>query len=280
MKETTIYAPTFHTLLGILVLIVFFAAGGAKAAQTEDAEAKAVDDEVNWLFVMNAKSGSFDGKTLTLHNVPPVLMFSDRPYRIWGHMDLDELIEAVSKGPGSFAEDPPNAVISTFGGELPTSATVVVFAPTVKGNKISFPVDVLEGEIPKTFKGVSMFIDHWSHHGGHGGSHGHGHRHGHSHWHPHVGAFVVGAAIGSAASHSSSYANTVVVQQPAIVVQQPSYYYQASPAPAPTPTPKTAAAPAAKSPQATLEELHSMYTKGLITESDYDTKKAAILKQM
>jgi len=268
MKEATIDAPSLRVLFGILVLIAFFAVGGAKAAQTEDAEAKAVDDEVNWLFVMNAKSGSFDGKTLTLHKVPPVLMFADRPYRMWGHMDLDGLIKAVSKGPGSFAEDPPNAVISTFGGELPTSATVVVFAPTVEGDKISFPVDVLEGEIPETFKGVSMFIDAWAHHGGHGG---HRHRHGHPHWHPHVGALVVGAAIGSAAAHSSSSTTTVVVQQPA-------YYYQASPAPAPAP--KAAAAPAAKDPQATLEELHSMYKKGLITESDYDTKKAAILKQM
>jgi len=272
MKETTMHAPTFHMLLGILVLTVFFTVGGAKAAQTEDAEAKAVDDEVNWLFVMNAKSGTFDGKTLTLHNVPPVLMFSDRPYRIWGHMDLDQLIEAVSKGPDSFAEDPPNAVISTFGGELPTSATIVVFAPTVKGDKISFPVDVLEGEISKTFKGVTMFIDSWAHRGGHGG-HGHHHRHGHAHWHPHVGALVVGAAVGSAASHSSSQTNTVVVQQPA-------YYYQATPPPpAPAPAPQ-AAAPAAKSPEDTLEELHGMYKKGLITESDYDTKKAAILKQM
>jgi hypothetical protein len=279
MKEATINTPSFRALFGILVLIVFSAVGGANAAQTEDAVAKAVDDEVNWLFVMNAKSGSFDGKTLTLHKVPPVLMFADRPYRMWGHMDLDGLIKAVSKGPGSFAEDPPNAVISTFGGELPTSATVVVFAPTVEGDKISFPVDVLEGEIPETFKGVSMFIDAWAHHGGHGG-HGHGHRHGHAHWHPHVGALVVGAAIGSAAAHSSSSTNTVVVQQPAVVVQQPSYYYQASPPPAPAPAPKAAAAPAAKNPQATLEELHNMYTKGLITESDYDTKKAAILKQM
>ena len=177
----------------------------------------------------------------------------------------------MSKGPGSFAEDPPNAVISTFGGELPTEATVVVFAPIVKVDKISFPVDVLEGEIPKVFKGVTMFIDSWAHHG-HGGVHGHGHRHGHPHWHPHVGAFVVGAAIGSAASRSSSRTTTVVVQQPA-------YYYQATPAPAPAPAPK-AAAPAAKSPEATLEELHGMYKKGLITESDYDTKKAELLKEM
>ncbi len=90
MKETTIYAPSFRMLLGILVLTVFFAVDGAKAAQTEDAETKAVDDEVNWLFAMNATSGFFDGKTLTLHNVPPVLMFADRRYRIWGHMDLIE----------------------------------------------------------------------------------------------------------------------------------------------------------------------------------------------
>ena len=44
MKETTIYAPTFHMLLGILVLIVFFTVGGAKAAQTEDAEANVAAD--------------------------------------------------------------------------------------------------------------------------------------------------------------------------------------------------------------------------------------------
>ena len=162
MKEATIDAPSFRISFGILVLIAFFAVGGAKAAQTEDAEAKAVDDEVNWLFVMNARSGSFDGKILILRDVPPTLMFSDRPFRIWGHMSTPELIDAVSKGPNSFTKDPPNAVLSTLGGDVPMSATVVLHKPTVKGDSLSFPVEVLEGDIPKQFAGASLFKEDYS----------------------------------------------------------------------------------------------------------------------
>jgi hypothetical protein len=217
------------------------------------------DQEVNWLFVMTATSGSFDGKTITLHNVPPTLIFSDRPYRIFGHMDTAKLIKEVSTGPNSFAEDPPNAVLSTFGGELPTTATVVLYKPTLTGNTLSFPVKVSEGNIPNKFEGATLFIDHYHHHG---------HRHGHPHWHPHVGALVVGAAVGSAV-HRASEPKTVVVQQPA-------YYYQATPPP-PPPAPDK---PSPKSPESRLEDLKSMYDKGLITKSDYDQKKKQILDQM
>ena len=254
MKEATIDAPSFRISFGILVLIAFFAVGGAKAAQTEDAEAKAVDDEVNWLFVMNAKSGSFNGKTLTLHKVPPVLMFADRPYRMWGHMDLDGLIKAVSTGPDSFAENPPNAVISTFGGDVPVSATVVLHKPTAEGDSLSFPVEVLEGDIPKEFASASLFIDHW---------------------HPHVGAFVVGAAVGSSIAHSR-HTDTVVVTQP-------TYYYQASPPPPPPPPPPpahTASTQSSKTPEARLGELKGMLDKGLISKDEYDKKKTEILQQM
>ena len=202
---------------------------------------------------MNARSGSFDGKILTLHDVPPTLMFSDRPFRIWGHMSTPELIDAVSKGPNSFAEDPPNAVLSTLGGDVPLSATVVLHKPTVKGDSLSFPVDVLEGKIPKAFAGASLFIDHW---------------------HPHVGAFVVGAAVGSSVAHSR-HTDTVVVTQP-------TYYYQASPPPPPPPPPPahTASTPSSKTAEARLEELKGMLDKGLISKDEYDKKKTEILQQM
>jgi hypothetical protein len=260
MKQKSNYQFHHWVLLATLVVLAAYNTNAAKAADTGTAGTQQVDQEVNWLFVMTATSGSFDGNTLTLHNVPPTLMFSDRPYRLFGHMDTPKLITAVSTGPDSFAKDPPNAVLSTFGGKLPTSATVVLYKPTLKGNTLSFPVKVSEGNIPEKFEGASLFIDHWHHHG---------HHHGHPHWHPHVGAFVVGAAVGSAVTHArASQPNTVVVQQPA-------YYYQATP-----PPPPAAATPAAKSTESKLEELKGMYDKGLITESEYNEKRKQILKQM
>ena len=66
---------------------------------------------------------------------------------------------------------------------------------------------------------------------------------------------------------------TYATQPKTVVVEQPAYYYQATPPPPPP-------APATKSPQERLEELKSMYDKGLITKSEYDEKKSQILNQM
>jgi hypothetical protein len=228
-----------------------------RGATTQAATAPEDDQKIDWLFVQTATAGSFDGKSVTLHNVPPTLFFSDRPYRIHGHMDTSALIDAVSKGPDSFAHDPPNAILSTFAGSRPTVATVTLFAPTIDGNSITYPIKVLQGDIPASFAGATLFIDHW-----HG--HPHGHSHGHSHWHPPVGAFVAGAVVGSAVTHAS--------QPKTVVVQQPTYYYQATPPPSP--------APPSSPTQTKLQELKSMYDQGLITESDYNAKKAQLLKDM
>jgi hypothetical protein len=261
MKQKNNLRFRFWVLLVALLALSLYNTHAAKAAETEAAGAQKGDSQVNWLFVMTGTSGSFDGKTITLHNVPPTLMFSDRPYRIFGHMDTAKLIKEVSTGPDSFAEDPPNAVLSTFGGELPTSATVVLYKPTLTGNTLSFPVKVSEGNIPDKFEGATLFIDHWHHHG---------HRHGHPHWHPHVGALIAGAAVGSAVHHAS--------EPKTVVVQQPAYYYQATPPPpAPAPAPDK---PSTKSPESRLEDLKSMYNKGHITKSDYDQKKKQIIDQM
>lgn len=250
----------FH-LWALFVVLTLPAAGMThetkdKAMPSQGTITEEASQKVPWLFVMTATSGSFDGKTIILHNVPPTLMFSDRPYRLWGHMDTPSLIKAVSEGPDSFAEDPPNAVLSTFTGEKPTTAVVILYRPSIDGNTISFPVKVEEGEIPDKFGGASLFIDHWAHH--------HGHHHGHPHWHPHVGAFVVGAAVGSAVTHAS--------QPKTVVVKEPTYYYQASPPPPAKPAPKSA--------EDQLEELKRMYDKDLIDKSEYDKKKEEILKKM
>ncbi|MBW2173751.1 MAG: hypothetical protein JRF64_03750 [Deltaproteobacteria bacterium] len=98
-------------LLATLFALSIYNTNAAKAAGTEAASVEQGDQEINWLFVVTSTSGSFDGKTLTLHNVPPTLMFSDRPNRFFGHMDTAKLIKEVNSGPDNFAVNPPNAVL-------------------------------------------------------------------------------------------------------------------------------------------------------------------------
>jgi hypothetical protein len=226
------------------------------SATTEDTAQVGKPDgdkvDCNWLFVLAASSGSYDGKTLTLENVPPALMFSERPVRAFGHMDLKQLIELVSTGDDNFELDPPNAVLSTFGTQAnPTSGLVTLLKPRLEGNKVIFPVKYLEGEIPERFEGASLFIDPF-----------HMRHHGHGHWHPHIGRAILGAAV----VHSVINAN----QPKTVVVTQPAYYYQAQPAPAASP----------KTAEQRLEEIKDLFEKGLIDKAEYDSKKADILKSM
>jgi hypothetical protein len=231
----------------IVTALAFFSAPNRAQAEeqlpSESAPGGASD--VSWLFVMTAKSGSFDGNTLTLNGVPPTLMFSDRPNRVWGHMDTPALVDAVSKGPNSFADNPPNAVLSTFGAkELPTTATVVLNMAKIEGESIRLQVDVLEGDVPVKFTGASLFIDHWRRH-------------------PPIGAFVVGAAVGSAVTHAATQPKTTTV-----VVAEPTHVVYASPDTYST------------DPVKDLDNLSKMYNQGLISEAEYHQKKAEILNRM
>ncbi len=229
-------------LLATLFALSIYNTNAAKAAGTEAASVKQEDQKINWLFVVTGTSGSFDGKTITLHNIPPTLMFSDRPHRFFGHMDPAKLIKEVNIGPNSFAENPPNAVLSTFGGGLPTTGTVVLHGATLTGKTISFLVKVLEGDIPDKFEGATLFIDPFHHHN--------------------VGAFVVGSAVGR---------NRAQEETETVVIHEPTYSYQGTPGPDKQST---------KSPESKLEELKSMYDKGLITKSEYEQKRKQILDQM
>jgi hypothetical protein len=236
-------SSTVHSLIW-----TFAIAGLFVACQPQSEQTTPVSDEtdVSWLYVVNATGGTFDGKTITMHDVPPALMFSDRPNRIWGHMTLSELLPLVKEGPDNFIVNPPNAVLSTFrGGNLPTEATVIMHDATIDGANLLFSVDVLEGSIPATFGPASLFVD--SHHGHHA-----------------AGAFIVGAAIGNAAADN----NTETVY-----VREPTYVYTVDPAPA-------ASAPAPVSAQNRLAQAQRLFDQGLITENEYARKREEILASM
>ena len=238
-------------LIWTFALAALFAACQAPSEQTTPvAETSAADEtDVSWLYVVNATGGTFDGKTITLHDVPPALVFSDRPNRIWGHMTLSELLPIVKEGPDNFIVNPPNAVLSTFReGDLPTEATVVMHDATIDGANLLFSVDVLDGSIPATFGPASLFVD--SHHGHHA-----------------AGAFIVGAAIGNAAADNN---NTETV-----VIREPTYVYTVDPVPAaPAPAPRPVSA------QSRLADAQRMFEQGLITEDEYARKREQILASM
>ena len=133
------------------------------------------------LIVMNARSASLQGGTLTLTGVAPSsIVFADRPVRAAGHSLTTTLLEEWSPANASnesFAKDPPNATISVFSsdGSKVQDAVVVLKSPVLEGDRLTFAVDVLEGG-PITSDGpAAIFIDRFGFggfHGGFGGFHG------------------------------------------------------------------------------------------------------------
>jgi hypothetical protein len=94
-----------------VVMLATLALAGTVRAE-EEAET------CNALFVHSAQGVTLDADTLTMKGVSPtVIYFCDRPVRFAGHLSVEDFLDSVSKGKDSFAEDPPNAVVSIFSGE-------------------------------------------------------------------------------------------------------------------------------------------------------------------
>jgi hypothetical protein len=112
------------------------------------------------MIVLNSKGAKLAGATLTLDGVSPLAtMFASRPVRSAGHMQLASLVDLWSTG--SFGKDPPNATVSAFAkdGSKVTDAVVVLRAPKLAGDKLTFDVAVLEGSLGNADGPASVFID-------------------------------------------------------------------------------------------------------------------------
>lgn len=115
--------------------------------------------EPQFLYVLSAKSGSFEGSTLTLNNVPLVIYFSDRPNRIAGHMSLMKFSKNWSKGDDSFEKDPPNAVLSIINENENFNTVLMLEDQRLKNGVLKYKVRLLNGKLPKVFGAASLFID-------------------------------------------------------------------------------------------------------------------------
>ena len=126
--------------------------------QAKDAKPEVVPS----LIVLNARGASLQGQTLTLVGVAPnSIVFADRPVRSAGHVLTAHLLEEWATGSDSFAKDPPNATVSVFSkdGSGIRDAVVVLKTPKLQGDRLTFDVQVLEGDLAGADGPASVFID-------------------------------------------------------------------------------------------------------------------------
>jgi hypothetical protein len=117
------------------------------------------------LIVMNSRGAALQGGKLTMIGVAPnSIVFADRPHRAAGHDLTTRLLEEWAPNntaAESFTKDPPNATISVFSkdGNDIRDAVVVLKTPKLEGDRLTFDVDVLEGDLTGGDGPASLFID-------------------------------------------------------------------------------------------------------------------------
>lgn len=113
------------------------------------------------LIVLNSHGATLQGDKLTLTGVSPnAIVFADRPVRSAGHQLTANLLDEW-KSDDSFGKDPPNATVSALGKDASTDrdAVVVLKSPKLDGDKLTFDVQVLEGNLDGADGAAAVFID-------------------------------------------------------------------------------------------------------------------------
>lgn len=204
-----------------LGLVALLAAAGARAqsAPAQDAIAApgqktigqpANDAMIPSLAVINSRGATLQGGTFTMTGVSPnSIVFADRPFRAAGHVLTKHFLKEWDEGSDSFGKNPPNATISVLSAEGDTveDAVVVLKSPKLDGDKLTFEVSVLEGDLSKATGPASLFIDWFAARGyggravvgGYGGAWHGGAWHGAWYGHP-AGAYAGAAAVGLGAA--------------------------------------------------------------------------------
>jgi hypothetical protein len=155
-------------LLAVAAILGGMATASAQTAQapaalkTIGAPAAAAKPEiVPSLFVLNSRAATLQGETLVLTGIAPSsIIFADRPVRSAGHQLTADVIAEWGSGDDSFTKNPPNATLSVFGKDGAVKDAVVVLKnPKLEGDKLTFTVQTLEGDIAGADGGAALFID-------------------------------------------------------------------------------------------------------------------------
>ena len=119
-------------------------------------------DNIEALFVQSAHGLTTNKGTVTFHGLAhATLFFSDRPQRVVGHLSSRKFVDQWGEGEDSFADDPPNAVLSFLedGDTVPEEVTMTISDPHLDGDTLTYTVDILDGMLPASSGPCSLFID-------------------------------------------------------------------------------------------------------------------------
>ena len=119
-------------------------------------------DQIEALFVQSAHGLTSSAGTVTFHGLAhATLFFADRPQRVVGHLSSRKFVDQWGEGEDSFAEDPPNAVVSFLedGDETPEEVTMTIRDPHLDGTTLTYKIDILDGALPAQAGPCSLFID-------------------------------------------------------------------------------------------------------------------------
>src|SRR5271166_954857 len=202
-----------HTMIGLCAGFVALVAVPVAAPAQDAISAPAQktigspkSEMIPSLAVINSRGATLQGATLTMTGVSSnSIVFADRPFRAAGHVLTKHFLKEWDEGSDSFAKDPPNATISVLSGEGDSveDAVVVLKAPKLEGDKLTFEVSVLEGGLSKATGPASLFIDWFAArgYGGRGVVGGVGYHGGawHGAWYAHPAGVGAGVAVGAAA---------------------------------------------------------------------------------
>jgi len=123
---------------------------------------KAPVDIIEAMFVQSAHGLTSGDGTMTLQGLAhSTLFFADRPDRVVGHLSTRKFVDQWGEGNNSFADDPPNAVVSFLeqGDTTPEEVTVVLRDPQINEDTLTYQIDVLDGKLPDRAESCSLFID-------------------------------------------------------------------------------------------------------------------------
>jgi len=119
-------------------------------------------ESIEALFVQSARGMTTNNGSVTFHGLAhSTLFFADRPQRVVGHLSSRKFVDQWGEGEDSFAEDPPNAVVSFLedGDIVPEEVTMTISDPNLDGDSLTYKVDVLDGKLPASTGPCSLFID-------------------------------------------------------------------------------------------------------------------------
>lgn len=140
-------------LLAVLLLISLMSCDFGKKTTPHVIDEK---QSPRYIFVLNAKSGYYQNKELTLKDINSVVYFSDRPNRVAGHMELSKF-PTLWKGKDDEGLTARCAILSIMDPE--EEIVIELSNPTITGNTITFNYKNIPTDFPKKFSACSLFID-------------------------------------------------------------------------------------------------------------------------